>query len=61
VAGFLSERGLFLSHGNFYAATVVEGLGLTGQGLLRAGCSVYTTEDDVRRLIEGVREFVLAN
>ena len=40
-----------------YAATVVERLGLTGQGLLRAGCSVYTTFDDVQRLIDGVREF----
>jgi cysteine desulfurase family protein (TIGR01976 family) len=58
VAGFLSDRGLFLSHGNFYAATVVERLGLTGQGLLRAGCSVYTTAGDVQCLIEGVREFV---
>ena len=58
VAGFMSDRGLFLSHGNFYAATVVERLGLTGQGLLRAGCSVYTTSNDVQRLIDGIREFV---
>ena len=61
VAGFLSDRGLFLSHGNFYAATVVERLGLAGQGLLRAGCSVYTTADDVQRLVDGVREWVSAN
>jgi cysteine desulfurase family protein (TIGR01976 family) len=57
IAGFLSDRSLFLSHGNFYAATVVERLGLANQGLLRAGCSVYTTADDVQRLIDGVREF----
>lgn len=58
VAAFLAKRGLFLSHGDFYAATVVERLGVAKQGLVRAGCSVYTTEDEVQRLIEGVREFV---
>jgi cysteine desulfurase family protein (TIGR01976 family) len=58
VAEHLADRGLFLSHGNFYAATVVERLGLAKQGLLRAGCSVYTSAQEVDRLISGVREFV---
>jgi cysteine desulfurase family protein (TIGR01976 family) len=58
VAEHLADRGLFLSHGNFYAATVVERLGLDKQGLLRAGCSVYTSSEEVDRLISGVREFV---
>ncbi len=61
VRGFSSEdvsrrlagRGLFLSHGDFYAATVVERLGV--EGLVRAGCACYTTEEEVERLIEGVR------
>ena len=57
VATYLAARGLFLSHGNFYASTVVERFGLERQGLVRAGCSAYTTEDEVRRLIEGVRAF----
>ena len=61
VAAFLADRGLFLSHGNFYAATVVERLGLAGQGLLRAGCSLYTTADEIQRLVEGVREFVVSS
>jgi selenocysteine lyase/cysteine desulfurase len=26
------------------------------QGLLRAGCACYTTEEEVARLIEGVRD-----
>jgi cysteine desulfurase family protein (TIGR01976 family) len=52
----LSEIGLFLSHGDFYAATVVERLGLAPEGLLRAGCACYTTADEVERLIEGVTE-----
>ena len=52
----LSEKGLFLSHGDFYAATVVTRLGLEPEGLLRAGCACYTTADEVDRLIEAVRE-----
>ncbi|HSP17500.1 MAG TPA: cysteine desulfurase-like protein [Thermoanaerobaculia bacterium] len=48
----LVERGLFLSHGDFYAATVIERLGV--EGLVRAGCACYTTEEEVKRLIEGV-------
>jgi cysteine desulfurase family protein (TIGR01976 family) len=56
VARRLAARGLFLSHGDFYAATVVERLGLGEEGLVRAGCACYTTEDEVERLIQGVSE-----
>jgi selenocysteine lyase/cysteine desulfurase len=56
VARKLAARGLFLSHGDFYAATVVERLGLGDEGLVRAGCACYTTSDEVDRLIEGVKE-----
>jgi len=52
----LADRGLFISHGNFYAATVVERLGVAEQGLVRVGCSVYTTHEEVQRVIDGVRE-----
>jgi cysteine desulfurase family protein (TIGR01976 family) len=52
----LAVRGLFLSHGDFYAATVVERLGLGEEGLVRAGCACYTTENEIDRLIEGVSE-----
>jgi cysteine desulfurase family protein (TIGR01976 family) len=52
----LSEKGLFLSHGDFYAATVVKRLNLEPEGLIRAGCACYTSEEEVERLIEGVRE-----
>ena len=58
VARKLAARGLFLSHGDFYAATVVERLGLGPEGLVRAGCACYTTSDEVDRLIEGVSEIV---
>ncbi len=56
----LATRGLFLSHGDFYAATVVERLGLGEEGLVRAGCACYTTENEIDRLIEGVEEIALS-
>jgi cysteine desulfurase family protein (TIGR01976 family) len=55
VAERLADRGVFVSSGDFYATTLVERLGLT-EGLVRAGCACYTTEEEVDRLIEGVRE-----
>jgi cysteine desulfurase family protein (TIGR01976 family) len=57
VARRLAARGLFLSHGDFYAHTVVERLGLQPEGLVRAGCACYTTSDEVRRLVEAVASF----
>jgi cysteine desulfurase family protein (TIGR01976 family) len=60
VARRLAARGLFLSHGDFYAATVVERLGLGAEGLVRAGCACYTTLDEIDRLIEGVSEIALS-
>jgi cysteine desulfurase family protein (TIGR01976 family) len=55
IATALAKRGVFVSNGDFYAATIVERLGLVPDGLLRVGCSCYTTESEVDRLIEGVR------
>ena len=52
----LAEKGLFLSHGDFYAATIVKRLGLEPEGLIRAGCACYTTEEEIDRLIDGVKE-----
>jgi cysteine desulfurase family protein (TIGR01976 family) len=50
--------GAFLSHGDFYAATVVDRLGLRPHGMVRAGISLYTTEEEVDRLVQGVRGLV---
>jgi cysteine desulfurase family protein (TIGR01976 family) len=47
-----AEKGLFLSHGDFYAYTIVQRLGV--EGLIRAGCAIYTTEEEINRLIESV-------
>ena len=55
VAKKLAERGVFLSHGDFYAMTVVERLGQTPHGLVRAGCVCYTTPEEIDRLLAGVR------
>jgi cysteine desulfurase family protein (TIGR01976 family) len=55
VARHLANHGVFVSSGDFYAATVVQRLGLSG-GLVRAGCACYTTIEEVERLIEGVRD-----
>ena len=54
----LAARGVFLSHGDFYAMTVVERLGETPHGLVRAGCACYTTSEEVDRLLTGVRELL---
>ncbi len=58
VSAHLAKLGVFVSHGNFYAATVVERLGFKNQGVVRAGCACYTTGEEVNRLVEGVREIV---
>jgi cysteine desulfurase family protein (TIGR01976 family) len=55
VAAALANKGVFVSNGDFYATTVVERLGLTPHGLVRAGCACYTTTDEIDRLIDGVR------
>jgi cysteine desulfurase family protein (TIGR01976 family) len=55
IAAALAERGLFVSNGDFYAATVVERLGVAPDGLVRVGCSCYTSEEEVDRLVAAVR------
>ena len=44
VAAALAAEGVFVSHGDFYATTVVERLGLAEHGLVRAGCACYTND-----------------
>jgi selenocysteine lyase/cysteine desulfurase len=56
VAAALAARGVFVSHGDFYAATVIERLGQAPKGLVRAGCACYTSQEEVDRLIQGVEE-----
>jgi cysteine desulfurase family protein (TIGR01976 family) len=50
----VAADGLFVSSGDFYASTLVERLGLAGQGLVRVGCACYTSEDEVDRLVAAI-------
>jgi len=59
VARRLAEKGLFASHGDFYAQTVIERLGLQPEGLVRVGCACYTSDDEIERLIEAVKEITV--
>lgn len=56
VTRHLAARGVFVSHGDFYAATVIDRLGQRPHGVVRAGCSCYSSMDEVERLLEGVAE-----
>lgn len=55
VATALAREAVFVSHGDFYATTVVARLGLSAHGLVRAGCACYTTPEEIDRLVAGVR------
>ena len=55
IARSLADKGLFVSNGDFYAATVIERLGQSAEGVVRLGCSCYTTAEEVQRLLEAVR------
>lgn len=56
VAKMLAEKGLFASNGDFYASTVVAKLGHAESGLVRIGCAIYTTADEIDRLLEAVAD-----
>jgi selenocysteine lyase/cysteine desulfurase len=52
----LADRGIFASHGDFYAATVARRLGVADSGFVRIGCACYTSRDEIDRVIDAVRE-----
>jgi cysteine desulfurase family protein (TIGR01976 family) len=58
VALALADDGLFVSNGNFYASGVLKALGQ--QGMVRAGCACYTTEQEIERLIDAVQRVAQA-
>ena len=51
----LAARGIFASHGDFYASTAVERLGHASDGLVRIGCACYTIPEEVDRLLVAIR------
>jgi cysteine desulfurase family protein (TIGR01976 family) len=56
VARHLVTRGVYASNGDFYAQTVAERLGRGADGFVRAGAAAYTTQEEVDRLVAGVKE-----
>jgi cysteine desulfurase family protein (TIGR01976 family) len=57
IARALAQRALFASHGDFYAATLVQRLGV--EGLVRIGCACYTTDDEIERLMSALDDILL--
>jgi cysteine desulfurase family protein (TIGR01976 family) len=61
LAEALGKRGIFAWDGNYYAATVMERLGLEATGgALRLGLAHYNTAEDVDRTLGALREIVRA-
>jgi len=52
----LANQKINAPSGNFYALEVSRALGLGDSGAVRAGLAPYSTQDDVTRLINGLRE-----
>lgn len=50
----LATRGLFASHGDFYATTAVGRLGHADDGLVRVGLACYTTPGEIERLLDAL-------
>jgi selenocysteine lyase/cysteine desulfurase len=55
VARELAQGAIFASNGNFYATGVIERLGQSQTGVVRAGCACYTTDEEVDRLVQSIR------
>lgn len=50
----LAAAGCFVSHGDFYATTVAQRLGVADEGMVRVGAACYTTPAEVDRVLAGV-------
>ena len=59
VARALVPHGIYASNGDFYAQTVAQVLGRGEDGFVRAGAACYTTEEEVDRLVAGVRSLTV--
>ncbi len=57
----LATKGLFASHGDFYATTAIERLGHASDGLVRVGCSCYNSIEEVDRLLGALERFSREN
>lgn len=59
VCEHMSERGIFVAGGDFYATTLADRLGIneTG-GFVRAGLAPYSTEEEVEAFLEALGELI---
>ena len=57
-SAFLAERDVLAPSGSFYAVEPAARLGLPDEGGLRIGIAAYTSDDDVDRLLTGLRDFL---
>ncbi|MET7856783.1 cysteine desulfurase-like protein [Streptomyces sp. NPDC005318] len=55
---YLAGRGVNAPSSSFYALEASRRLGLGDAGGLRVGLAPYTSEDDVARLLDGLRDFL---
>jgi cysteine desulfurase family protein (TIGR01976 family) len=59
ICSFLNEKGICVWDGHFYAIRPVEVLGLLEKGgLTRAGISLYNTQEEIDRFLEGIHELI---
>ncbi len=56
VAAAFAARGLFVWSGNFYAAGLIETLGLAPAGMLRIGFLHYNTSEEVARTLDALAD-----
>ena len=60
VARALADAGLFVSNGDFYAATVIERIGHAHDGVVRAGAAIYTTHEEIERLVASIKKLAVS-
>jgi len=59
VCEHMSERGIFVAGGDFYATTLADRLGINATGgFVRAGLAPYNTEEEVEAFLEALEELV---
>ncbi|MBX7167250.1 MAG: cysteine desulfurase-like protein [Pirellulales bacterium] len=51
----LADEGVFVWHGNYYALSLTEALGLEPEGMVRIGLLHYNTREEVERLLDLLR------
>ncbi|MGB0598689.1 MAG: cysteine desulfurase-like protein [Rubripirellula sp.] len=52
LAQHLSEVGIFVWHGNYYALPLTERLGVEPSGMVRIGITHYNTQEEIERLLD---------